>query len=128
VSRESLRARLAKSAFRSKFKLSARDAEYFRRKGADAIRSHAEAVIRERLGPANQKNDGRQTPFKGHPVFTAQHATGTCCRSCLEKWHGVKKGKALTDSEAALASDAIMAWLEERIPSSGAGDPPRAPA
>ncbi|HJB34047.1 MAG TPA: DUF4186 domain-containing protein [Candidatus Blautia merdipullorum] len=26
----------------------------------------------------------------------AQHATATCCRGCLEKWHKIRKGRELT--------------------------------
>ena len=37
--------------------------------------------------------DGKQTPMKNHPVFIAQHATATCCRGCLEKWHHIPKEK-----------------------------------
>ena len=42
--------------------------------------------LNQRLADAYPANDGRQTPMRNHPVFIAQHATGTCCRKCLEKW------------------------------------------
>ena len=32
-------------------------------------------------------------------VFIAQHATATCCRGCLEQWHSIRKGRALTLEE-----------------------------
>ena len=56
-------------------------------------------------------NDGHQTPIKGHPVFTAQHATACCCRTCLMKWHGITPGHALTDSEKAFVIELIIAWI-----------------
>jgi predicted Fe-S protein YdhL (DUF1289 family) len=56
-------------------------------------------------------NDGKQTPFRGHPVFIAQHATATCCRSCLAKWHGIAAGRALDDAERQHVVDAIARWL-----------------
>ncbi len=31
--------------------------------------------------------------MKGHPVFVAQHATATCCRECIRKWHKNTTGK-----------------------------------
>ena len=34
----------------------------------------------------------RQADLQGHPVFIAQHATATCCRGCLAKWHGMRNG------------------------------------
>ncbi|XNM60750.1 DUF4186 family protein [Escherichia coli] len=36
-------------------------------------------------------NDGKQTPMRGHPVFIAQHATATCCRGCVAKWHNFRR-------------------------------------
>ena len=41
--------------------------------------------VTQRLAPTAPRNDGRQTPMRGHPVFTAQHATATCCRQCLAR-------------------------------------------
>ena len=79
--------RLAKSKFRSRFKLRAKELEYIKDKGLDTIHSHACDFIRDRVAPAEPANDGKQTPMRGHPVFIAQHATATCCRGCIEKWH-----------------------------------------
>jgi exodeoxyribonuclease V alpha subunit len=110
---DELKLRLAKSEFRSSFKLKAKDLEYIKKKGLDEIRKHAEEFIKFRLAPANPKNDGKQTPFKNHPVFIAQHATATCCRGCLEKWHGIAKNKALNDEEIRYIIDIIMEWIKE---------------
>jgi hypothetical protein len=65
--------------------------------------------------PQNPKNDGKQTPMRGHPVFVAQHATATCCRGCIQKWHGIKKGKVLNDQEIELLVGLAMAWIEGRL-------------
>ena len=46
--------------------------------------------------PAYIVNDGKQTPMRGHPVFIAQHATATCCRECIRKWHKMQPGKELS--------------------------------
>ena len=72
---------------------------------------HARTFIRDRLSAAEPRNDGKQTPFRGHPVFVAQHATATCCRGCLMKWHGIPKGRALTAAEQDRAVEAIQRWL-----------------
>jgi hypothetical protein len=77
----------------------------------DTVLAHAADFIDRRLAPASPVNDGRQTPFKGHPVFVAQHATATCCRSCLEKWHHIPQGRELTGDERRHAVDAIAMWL-----------------
>ena len=63
--------------------------------------------------------DGKQTPYRGHPVFVAQHATATCCRSCLERWHGIPKGRELRTDEQAYAVDVICRWIETDLAASG---------
>ena len=83
----------------------------------DTIREHAAEIVRKRLAPAEPANDGEQTPMrgapKGHPVFLAQHATATCCRGCLEKWHGIEKGRALSEDEQRYVVDIILRWIDE---------------
>ena len=103
---------LKKSTFRSKFKLSNKDRQYIQDKGIEAIKQHATDFIKTRIAPQYPKNDGKQTPMKGHPVFIAQHATATCCRGCIQKWHQIKKGKALSDQEIHFLVGLIMRWIE----------------
>lgn len=103
--------RLARSSFRRSFSLKADDRHYAAEKGMDVIRSHAEDFIAERLAAAHPKNDGKQTPMRGHPVFIAQHATATCCRGCLEKWHRIPQGRELTSDERKYVADVIMKWI-----------------
>ena len=78
------------------------------------IVDHARDFIGRRLAPALPANDGKQTPFKGHPVFVAQHATATCCRTCLEKWHRIPQGRELTAAEQDHVVRAIAMWLENQ--------------
>lgn len=106
--------RLAKSKFRSRFKLRDKEKQYIQDKGLDKIRSHAEDFISKRLAPADISNDGKQTPMRGHSVFIAQHATATCCRGCLEKWHKIPKGRNLTDVEQKYIVDIIMEWIKRQ--------------
>ncbi len=103
---------LKKSTFRSKFKLSSKDQQYILDKGFNTIRQHAIDFIKTRIALQYPKNDGKQTPMKGHPVFIAQHATATCCRGCIQKWHGIKKGKELSDQEIQFLVELIMRWIE----------------
>lgn len=104
---------LIRSSFRQRFQLEPRDQAYLRDKGFTTVLAHARDFIGKRLAPAEPVNDGKQTPFRGHPVFTAQHATATCCRSCLEKWHGIRRGQALNEEERAHVVAAIERWLQE---------------
>ncbi len=107
--------RLSQSKFRSSFSLKANDRNYVSEKGMAKVREHAIDFISKRLAPANLPNDGRQTPMRGHPVFVAQHATATCCRGCLEKWHRIPKGRELTWEEQEYVVDVIMEWISREM-------------
>ena len=106
---------LKRSSFRSKFKLTDRERQYIQDKGIETIKDHAFDFINSRIAPQFPKNDGKQTPMKGHPVFIDQHATATCCRGCLQKWHRMQKGRALSDNEVGFLVDLIMGWIQKQI-------------
>lgn len=108
-------AKLARSKFRSRFKLAADDLDYIKRVGLETIRRHAEDFVREKLGPAEPVNDGKQTPMRGHPIFKAMHGSAMCCRGCMEKWWHVKRGAPLTDVQKAKAVEFLMAWVKRRM-------------
>jgi hypothetical protein len=108
---DELFAALPRSRFRRKFALGPKEREYLETKGLGTVLDHARALIAQRLAPAAPANDGKQTPFRGHPVFIAQHATATCCRGCLAKWHGIAAGRPLTADEQAHVVAAIERWL-----------------
>jgi hypothetical protein len=63
---------LGKSKFRSKFQLTPKDLEYIASKGLETIKDHAYQFKDSRVSPAFPKNDGKQTPMRGHPAFIAQ--------------------------------------------------------
>ena len=104
--------RLDRSAFRRRCRLGAAESRYLAEKGLDTVLSHGSKFIEERLAPAEPRNDGKQTPMRNHPIFVAQHATATCCRGCLEKWHGIPRGQALTAEEKAYILSVLRRWLE----------------
>ena len=108
---ENLFVSLAKSKFRCRFKLGKKEYQYLQSKGFSAIEQHARDFVKERIVPALPKNDGKQTPMRNHPVFIAQHATATCCRKCLMKWHGIKMGQELTEQQSDYVVSVIMYWL-----------------
>jgi predicted Fe-S protein YdhL (DUF1289 family) len=104
--------RLQQSPFRRRFRLQGAERAYFEIKGLDVILAHASDFIDKRLAPAYPDNDGKQTPMRKHPVFVAQHATATCCRGCLQKWHAITKGHELSAAEKQYVIDVIRHWLE----------------
>lgn len=97
-----------------------------RRKG----RTNMIDAIRTRLGKylavAEPNRDGQQTPFQGNTIFYAQHATATCCRTCLEYWHDIPKGRPLTEQELNYCIQLIEYYMDERIPEIGP-DPIKVP-
>lgn len=104
-------AALAESPFRRRFRLRGKELDYLRRKGLTIVLEHAADFVEKRLASASPVNDGKQTPMRHHPVFIAQHATATCCRGCLQKWHGIPKGRALASEEKAYILEVIKTWL-----------------
>ena len=109
--------RLSQSRFRGSFHLNAKLREIVQSRGMDAMREFAAERVRKCLAPAEPLNDGRQTPMKNHPVFLAQHATGSCCRGCLNRWWHVPKGIALTEVQQEKVVNLIVAWIERQMES-----------
>jgi hypothetical protein len=104
--------KLAKSRFRSRFKLDGKELEYLNSKGISIILEHGRDFINTRLAPANPPNDGKQTPMRNHPIFIAQHATATCCRGCLQKWHQIpNKDHELSQQEKDYVLSVLERWL-----------------
>jgi hypothetical protein len=116
--------RIGKHPFRARFHLRGRDRATAVLRGPSAIRAHAHDLIAQRLAPAEPRNDGKQTPYRGHPVFVAQHATATCCRTCLQRNHGIAKGADLTAEQHGYVVDVICRWIERELE----GEPGRRPS
>ena len=106
---------LEKSKFRNSFHLNNKMKEYIKEKGLNTIEVHAKDFIEKNLKIYNKEKDGKQTPMKNHPVFIAQHATATCCRSCLEKWYHIPKEKILEEKEERCIRALILSWIEKEI-------------
>mgnify|MGYP002603999558 CR=1 FL=1 len=106
---------LEASKFRSSFHLKQKDIDYINEKGLNVIRQHAQDLIAKREAPAVIPNDGKQTPTKGHPVFIAQHATATCCRECIRKWHKMQPGLELSQVQHEYLVDVIMTWIQNEM-------------
>jgi hypothetical protein len=95
--------------------IDAKAIEHARKKGLVAILDHVPKRLMQAIGKATPFRDGTQTPFAGRAEYYAQHATATCCRKCVEEWHGVPQGRALTEEELAYLSDLAILYLRERL-------------
>ncbi|MGW4275845.1 DUF4186 domain-containing protein [Streptomyces seoulensis] len=106
---------IGRQPFRARFHLRGRDLVTAESHGPATLRWHARDLVAKRLAPAEPYKDGKQTPYRGHPVFVAQHATATCCRGCLQRWHRIPKGHELTRGERAYVVDVICRWIEREV-------------
>ena len=107
---------LSKSKFRNSFHLNKKMKTYITEKGMKKIKNHAYDFIEERLKLAYPINDGKQTPMKQvHPIFIAQHACACCCRSCIQKWHHIPKGRELTNNEVNYIVELLLNWIKTEM-------------
>ena len=100
--------------------LSPRAVRYALRKGRTGLLETTRKQIRRLVGPADPPFDGRQTPREtsssANAIHYAQHATASCCRTCIEEWHGIPQGQALGDEDVFYLSDLAMLYILERVP------------
>lgn len=87
-----------------------------RRKGRINLRVAAEKRIVGSVGAAQPPRDGQQTPFSGNILYYAQHATACCCRTCMEYWHAIPKGRPLTAAEMGYFVELVMRFVGDRMP------------
>lgn len=109
--------RLSKSKFRRSKKLNKQEIKILKEKGLKILKIHAYEILKKRLFVSYPKNDGKQTPWHGYPIFPAQHATATCCRKCLEKWHNISQGRPLNPTEQKFIINLIIEWLKQNYES-----------
>ena len=97
-----------------------RAVDYATRKGWSGLRTRVPKQIRSLIGAATPFRDGTQTPReyspKVNPIHLAQHATASCCRKCAKEWHGIQKGRDLTQGEIEYLSALALLFLQERLP------------
>lgn len=86
------------------------------RKGRTALKQSARDRLAKYLAVAEPPRDGRQTPLEGNAIFYAQHATATCCRTCLEYWHAIPKGRPLTVEEFDYCTALVELFLDDKLP------------
>jgi Domain of unknown function (DUF4186) len=97
-----------------------------RKRTSAQLKTTIDRVLHEALR-VDHWREGRQTPWStpeggGSIVTSAQHATGTCCRECLEKWHGYSFGSELTAAEFRYLGQLAWVYTERRLDISSQGD------
>jgi Domain of unknown function (DUF4186) len=92
---------------------------YARRAGRRVLHERIAGRIRSRIGKAEPFRDGTQTPIspaRADALDFALHAIAACCRTCANYWHGLPKGRALTEAEIAYLSELARRYLDARLP------------
>jgi Domain of unknown function (DUF4186) len=93
---------------------------YARRKGRIALRQAARKQIVKAVASPNHPRQGQQTPRETNPhanaIHYAQHATASCCRKCVEEWHGIPMDRVLTEQELNYLTDLAMLYVAVRVP------------
>jgi hypothetical protein len=92
-----------------------RAVNYAKRKGKINLMATVEKRIRSSVSKPADSFDGRQTDWNGNPIFYAQHATATCCRRCIEKWHNIPRDRELTKSEIQYFTELARRYLGDRF-------------
>jgi hypothetical protein len=90
------------------------------RPSREVLEKRTSKAVATALIPAHLNfREGWQTPFPHNEdarIFHyGQHATATCCRRCLEYWHGIDRNRHLTDTELDYCTQLVMLYVEERL-------------
>jgi hypothetical protein len=92
---------------------------YADRAGRRVLHDRIAGRIRSRIGKAQPFRDGTQTPIsaaRADALDFALHAIAACCRTCTSYWHGIPKGRALTELEIGYLSELARRYLDARLP------------
>lgn len=82
--------------------------------GLAGLKAKVRPLLMKKVAPEKIWRDGTQTPKKDSAIHYAQHATATCCRKCMEYWHGIARHRDLTPAELAYAEGLVCAYLDAR--------------
>jgi hypothetical protein len=98
--------------------LTERATTYARRLGRVGLIDAALKRVASSVGKPAGAWDGRQTPWenKGHALHYAQHATATCCRKCVEVWHGIPRDQALSEADIEYFAQLLLRYVLIRMP------------
>ena len=92
-----------------------------KRRTFDAVATSARTALKNALTVprSEQYREGAQTPREdgdnARIYHLGQHATATCCRTCLHRWHGIPLEKRLTDRDLDYCHKLVMRYIEERV-------------
>ena len=92
----------------------AKSKEQARELGLDGLKASIRPLLEKKIGSKKIFRDGTQTKKEGSAIHYAQHATATCCRKCLEYWHGIERHRDMTKEELDYCEGLVTAYLDSR--------------
>lgn len=89
-----------------------------KKRGLKAIRERAKQIVSKKIGhPPVSRWDYRNCPQEGTEVIEyGRHATATCCRPCLERWHNIPQNAFLTEEQIKYCVDLVELYVKDRVP------------
>lgn len=88
-----------------------------RNKTPNQLSEQIQRKLRTTLSKPRNQNvyDGRQTSFADDLILWAQHATGTCCRKCLEQWYDIDANSELSLSDYDYLEQVVTHYINKKI-------------
>ena len=92
--------------------------------GRKGLLAAAEPRLLKSVAPPKSKifRDSTQTKFTGNVLYYAQHATATCCRRCIEAWHGIPREQRLTHEQIGYMTELLTHYVDKRMPEITSGE------
>ncbi len=89
-----------------------------RTRGKKAVLSKAKDILTKKIAKIPTGHfDYQCTPKKGHEIVNyAQHATATCCRNCVERWHKLPQDIVLSEEQVDYFVKLIGLYIDEKVP------------
>lgn len=95
---------------KSKPRLQEHDVALIRELGIKELKDQAREVVKNKL-EEQPKNDGRQTPTAGNPIYKAMHACKASSRKELSKAHRMAAGRDLTERQIDSIVNLLVRWM-----------------
>jgi hypothetical protein len=97
------------------------------RRGWTGIEEAIRRRVFQSVGRVYRMKDGRVQPWRDGSQTTdkvgkmsiihyGQHATATCCRKCIEVWHGIPRGRELCQKEMDYLAKLLLAYVSFKLP------------
>jgi hypothetical protein len=115
---ESLKLEHIRHEFWCTIALTTRAESFARKRGRSGIYREAVRRVQTKLAQPGRIADWGQTPFEdtGNAIHFAQHATATCCRRCIEVWHGITRDEILSVADVEYFAQLILKYVIDRLP------------